>query len=135
MARSFRLESRTSRSGRPAPSIWPMRMPTALPMDRNTTLDRFDMHHIQAAGGVALIQNGNTGGPEEFVDQQGHTLHRDSPQELAGNIGGAVGAPNKGIALRVQVGPAGYKDQFHEPGDYPPRPWQERQSGRKSAHS
>ena len=37
-ASSFRLESRTSASEFPAPSIWPMRMPTALPMDRNTTL-------------------------------------------------------------------------------------------------
>ena len=36
---SFRLESRTSGTGRLAPSICPMRMPTALPMDRNTTLE------------------------------------------------------------------------------------------------
>ena len=41
-ASSFRLESRSSDSVRPAPSIWPMMMPTALPRDRNTTLARLN---------------------------------------------------------------------------------------------
>ena len=37
-------------------------------------------HHVQPAGGVALAQDGHAAGPEEFVDQQGHTLDGDGSQ-------------------------------------------------------
>ena len=75
-------------------------------------------HHIQTAGGIALVQDGHARGPQEFIDEQGHTLYRDAGQQLSRNVGRAVHTPDEGIALRVQVGPARYQEKLHKPGDH-----------------
>ena len=75
-------------------------------------------HHIQTAGGVALVQNGHAGGPQKLVHQQGHTLHGDQLEELAGDVGGAVDPHDIGAAMGVAVGPNCHNSQLHIPGDH-----------------
>ena len=52
MAISFRLASFTSSLGVEAPSIWPMRMPSAAPMDMNTTLVRLNRVEVMFSAGT-----------------------------------------------------------------------------------
>ena len=74
-------------------------------------------HHIQTAGGIALVQNGHTTGPEEFVAKKRHTLDGDGFEELSGDVCRAENPGNKGIFAFVQMGPAGNHSQFHEAGN------------------
>ena len=74
-------------------------------------------HHVQAAGGVALVHKGHAGGPEQLVGKQGHSLDDDVFQQPAGNHKGPVGPHDEGILLRVQMGPARHDAQLHKPGD------------------
>ena len=46
-------------------------------------------------------QDGHAAGPEEFVDQQGHTLDGDGSQQLAGDVHGTVSAYDKGVSRCV----------------------------------
>ena len=74
-------------------------------------------HHVQTAGGIALVHDCHAAGPEELVEQQGHALDGDALQQLPGDIEGAVNAHNVGICPPVQVGPAADDQQLHISGD------------------
>ena len=79
--------------------------------------DVHSRHHIQTAGGVALVHNGHTAGPEKFVDQQGQTLADDVTQKLAGDVHGAECAADVAVLGGVQMGPAGDDAEFSIAGD------------------
>ena len=72
--------------------------------------------HIQTAGGVALVHNGHAAGPEEFVDQQRHTLDDDGLEQFTGNVQAAIGAYNIRILLRVAVNPECNNGKLHITG-------------------
>ena len=74
-------------------------------------------HHVQPAGGVALAQDGHAAGPEEFVDQQGHTLDGDGSQQLAGDVHGTVSAHDKGVSGFVGMRPPRHDGKLHVPGN------------------
>ena len=75
-------------------------------------------HHVQSAGGIALVQHSHAAGPEKFVGKQGHSLDHDALKEFAGDIQGAEHAYNEGIPLGMQMGPACHNGKLHEPGDH-----------------
>ena len=60
-------------------------------------------HHIQAPDGVALVQEGDAGRPEELVQKQGHALDGDEREELFGNVEGSVGTPDERVDDRIGV--------------------------------
>ena len=74
-------------------------------------------YHIQTAGGVALIHNSNTQRPQGFVDQQGGAGDGDGFEQPAGDVQGAIRAPDEGMPVIVAVAPDGNQQKFCVPGD------------------
>ena len=74
-------------------------------------------HNIQPAGGIALVQEGHTAGPEEFVAQKGHSFYDDGFQQPARDIRRAESTHNKTVFVVVQMSPAGNHGKLHETGN------------------
>ena len=74
-------------------------------------------HHIQTAGGVALIQKCHTAGPQRLIQQQRHTLYGNVLQQSCGNIHTAVGTLNEHTDLLMPVGPDCHDGKLHIAGN------------------
>ena len=75
-------------------------------------------HHIQAAGGIALVHGNHTQRPQQLIGKQGHPGDDDVFQQRPGDCHGGIGPANEGVLSPIAVGPTGNQQQLHIPGDH-----------------
>ena len=75
-------------------------------------------HRVQSARGVALVDNGDAGRPERFVDHQRQTLDEQLQCQLAGDIQALVDALHEREGLSITVCPDDQHSQFYEAGEH-----------------
>ena len=75
-------------------------------------------HNLESADGIALVQNRHSPGPEQFVDHQRKPQPDHLPQNLLRYLQAPVQAEDKGVSLRVTMGPDHHDAHLHHPGQH-----------------